>query len=138
MTRIRGRNTFDSANSIYTIERILAALKTPKTYAQLMAELFITQRSLCRYLSHLRANPNRRVFVKKYLLINHRHSPVFALGSKPDAIMPKQSSKERNALRQAKVKADPDLSERRYKYEAARWLTRKPKAAQSWLSALGA
>lgn len=136
----RGNSTFDSSNTRYNIARILAGLKTGKTYAQLSAELYMSTRSLSRYMAHLMAEPNRRVFIRKYVLIDAHHCPVFAIGSRPNAPKPgKQDERERNAKYRAKVRSCPEMMVHRRNYESARWATRKAvKTPNTWLSALGA
>lgn len=137
MRQIRGRNTFDSENTIYNIGRILEALVEPKTYGQLCNALHMTDRSVRRYLSHLRAQPNRRVYLKRYLVIPNGYSPQFALGSKPDAIKPRQTETERTAKWRAKVRASPELQERQRRYDSAWWAIKKATSKpQSWASAL--
>jgi hypothetical protein len=137
-----GRHTFDSSNTRHNISRLLTALETPQTHKQLRETLFFTERTLNHYLKHLRAAPNRRVRVKSWILVRSRWLPVLALGAAPDAVQPKQTAKERNAKRRAKVKADPELLAARKRREQARWLVKKIKAGnikpQTWFSALHA
>jgi hypothetical protein len=138
MTRAQGRNTFDSSNTRYNIERILAALVEPKTYAQLCAELHMTNRSARRYLTHLRAEPNRRVYIKKFMSTNGCQFPLFALGSKPDAKKTVKTNAEFSAQWRAKMKVTPELRERATRYEAARWAAKKAlRTPTTWFSALG-
>lgn len=138
MSRIaKGRNTFDSANTRYNVERFLAALVTPKTQLQLQAEVHMSARSVRRYLTHLQAKPNRRVYLKRFLLINSRYEAVFALGNKPDAVKPRQTPAEKAAKWKAKVKSDPELQQRLANVEKARWAMKKAtKQPATWLSAL--
>ena len=138
MTRAtKGRNTFNSSNTRYNVERFLAALVTPKTQLQLQAEVHLSARSIRHYLTHLRAEPNRRVYLKRYLLINGRYEAFFALGNKPDAVKPRQTPAEKAAKWKAKVKSDPELQQRLANFEKARWATRKAtKQPNTWLSAL--
>lgn len=138
MTRTPGRHTFDSSNTRHNVERFLALLASSHTYVEIQAALHMSARSVRLYIKHLRCKDNQRVYLCGWRLIDGRYQASFKVGSRKDAKQPKQTDQEKNAKWRAKVKADPDLSERRYKYEAARWLARKPKAAQSWLSALGA
>lgn len=134
-----GNNTFERSNSRHNVARILASLTCGKTYAQLQAELHMTTRSLSRYMAHLGALPNRRVFIRKWLLIDSRYSPVFSLGKQPDAPKPKIPALEHGAKRRAKVKACPELSMNRANHDAARWAVQKAmKARNTWLSSLGA
>ena len=134
----QGRSTFDSANTIYNIDRILATLETPKTYVELSELLHLTDRSIRRYITHLRAKPNQRVYVCKHPIVAGRYVLLFALGKKRDAIRTVQTEYERNANYRARVKASPERSEFRHRYEAARWAVRKAKRAPSgWAAALG-
>lgn len=140
MTRARpGRHTFDSANTIHNIKRILALLETgPKTYKQVCDALFMTDRSARHYFKHLRADPNKRVYLKAYIPIPNGYNAQFALGSKPDAFKRVQTEQERNAKYRAKVKADPDRAERRQRLNAARWAVKKAiRAPHGWAAALG-
>jgi len=135
--RRAGNHTFDSSNTRYNIERILAALIEPKTYAQLSEMLHMSDRSVRRYVARLRSEPNRRARVKSYLVIGGYHCLIFALGSKPDFVWRMQTPSEKNAKWRAKVKASPDLIERRRRHEVARWAVKKAiKAPQNWASAL--
>lgn len=130
-------HTFDSSNTRHNIARILGALKTPQTYKQLRETLFMSERSLQHYISHLRAEPNRRVRVDHFLFLNCRWVPVLALGSEPDAVKPRQTEKERNAKYRAKVKATPEKNDARKRRNQARWIVQKAKKRQvTWLSAL--
>lgn len=139
MKRTPGRNTFDSANTRYNVDRILAALAEPKTYAQLCLTLHMTDRSVRHYLKHLRSAPNQRVYLKAYFPIPNGYIALFALGSKPDAFKKVQTEQERNAKYRAKVKADPDRAEHRQQLNGARWSIKKAmRAPTTWLSALGA
>jgi hypothetical protein len=136
-TRKPGRNTFDSANTRYSLQRILESLLTPCTYGQLAASLHMSDRSVRRYITHLRAEPNRRVRVKSFQPIPNGHIPVFALGSAPDAVRPRQGEIARNAKYRAKVKATPELRERATRQSSARWmLTKAKRSPNTWASAL--
>ncbi len=135
MTRKPANSTFDSSNTRHNAQMLLEALKTPHTHAELCAACFLTRRSLGRYLAFLRAS-QRRVRICGYRMIGSRHHRVYELGTAPDVPIPKQDEKKRNAKRRAKVKADPELLLRLRLYEKARWLVKKPRPAQSWLSAL--
>lgn len=136
MTYPQGRNTFDSSNTRHNIARIILALEKPQSYRELAAALFMTERSLQRYISHLRAEPNRRVYVKGHKYVNKSHIPILALGALPDAKKPRMTTAQYNAKRTAKVRASPELMERKHNYEVARWLVRRLKVQCDLICAL--
>ena len=139
MTRPSGRHTFDSSNTRHNIARILAALAEPMTYAQLCQSLHMTDRSVRHYLAHLRAAPNKRVYLKAHMPIPNGYVALFALGNKRDATKKVQTEAERNAKYRAKVKASPERWERRQRLNSARWAIKKAKRTpNTWLTILGA
>lgn len=133
----RANHTFDSSNTRYNLARMLAALETPMTYVELETLLHMSHRSVHFYVNYLRTNP-RRVRVSGFKLVNSRWHKVIALGDAPDAKQPKkQCEKKRNAIRRAKVKADPELRLKQQMHEKARWARKKAvRKPTTWLSAL--
>lgn len=136
VSRKPGRSTFDSSNTRHTIARILAALQAPQTHKQLRAALHMSERTLRRYVSHLKSEPNRRVRTASFLLLRNVWIPVIALGSQPDAVKPRQGEKERCAKYRANVKSNPEMLERRQQQNKARWLIEKPKTPNAWFGPL--
>lgn len=137
MTR-KPNHTFDSSNTRHTMARLLAALETPQGTEQLRTTLHMSERSLRLYLAHLRSAP-RRVRVAGYVPAKFGYSMLFALGSEADAPRPKPLTEtQRNAKRNKKVKADPELRLKRQLVEKARWaMTKAVRAPQNPFSALG-
>lgn len=130
--------TFDSANTRHNVARMLAALQTPRTFAELEAELHMTHRNVQRYIAHLKAEP-RRVRVDSYRKIGSHHHQMLALGSDPDcpAPVPTISEKERSAIRRKKAKADPEARLKMESREKARWNVKKAvRTANCWFGEL--
>lgn len=83
--------TFTSVRANLWIVRVLDALETPMTAVQLAATLHKSKVGVLDYLRHLMAEP-RRVYIADYAKSTRGHSPVYALGSLPDAEPPKRKS----------------------------------------------
>lgn len=132
-----GRSTFDSVPTRHNIARILAALVAPQTCDQLSASLHMSDRSIRRYVAHLRKLPNRLVRVKSWVLIDGHNSPMMELGHRRDAPMPMMTDFARNARYRAAVKADPERKDRASRRDVAAWSRKRAvKFPQNPFSAL--
>jgi predicted transcriptional regulator len=102
--------TFQSKRAQIRIERLLALLAGQTLPASTIAEkLYCDQSMATEYLRHLRSEPNRRVRIAGYDVINGTKRPLYGLGSEPDAPMTRKTNVERHAA----VRADPARLERR-------------------------
>lgn len=131
------KRTFKTKNAQRNIQRILVALVQPKTYEQLTAELFMSDRTVRSYVAFLREKDGQHVYVKAYLRTKGPGKPIFALGNKRDAPRPKLTSAEKTARWRNKVKQTPELQDRLSRREKVRWLMNKPKQKQTIFTALG-
>lgn len=135
-----GQNTFDTSRSLRNIQRMIALLaEKPMTRPQLSAALFMSRPATFRYLHHLRAADNKRIYVKGFLRTQGCRAPIYALGSKPDAIEPPRDSRiVRRQRERASLLADVDrLDRHRAKKAIIKKIARARSKPQSWLSALG-
>lgn len=131
-------HTFTTPKAAAKIERILAALKQqPMTRDELQCLLGISKPTMRRYIAHLRAEP-RRIFVKRWLRTMGLPAPVYALGSRKDAPLPRTPTRtERNQEEWRRIKADPDRHDR-VKAAARVYgrISRVRQAPQPWFAAL--
>lgn len=107
---MKRNTTFQSKRAQIRIGRLLALLDGRMLPASdLAAHLYCDQSLVTEYLRHLREEPNRRVRIAGYDVVNGTKRPLYGLGSKPDAPMTRKTNKERHAA----VKSDPKRLERR-------------------------
>lgn len=91
------KNTYTSLRARLMIERILAALaQESMTGAQLAAKLHRDPVGVVRYIRHLKESP-RRVYTCDHRPANVQggYAPIYALGNKPDAPVPRRSAGDR-------------------------------------------
>mgnify|MGYP000318104059 CR=1 FL=1 len=132
------RDTFTSPRAQKTIADMLRALGQRRmTREQLEAELHLSKASARRYLAHLQAEP-RRVFVARWSRTGGNLAPVYALGSRKDAMRPvSPTRRERNVERWQEIKADPAKHHVVLRTARVAAAIRRTRATpQTWMSAL--
>ena len=106
-------HTFATQKAAAKIERILSALENqPMTRDELQCLLGVAKPTMRRYIEHLRAEP-RRIHIKRWLRTPGQFAPVYALGTRKDAPLPRTMTRtERNQEEWRRIKADPDRHDR--------------------------
>lgn len=101
--------TFTSTRARVRIERMLAALVTPMTSAQLREVVPMCKATASVFLGHLQDAANRRIRIASWKSeVRGRHSPVYALGTAKDAPEPARLTAQAKYRRERdRLKADP-------------------------------
>ena len=89
-------------------EKILALLEQPMTVVQLAEKICMSVRGTNYWIRRLRSE----FYITRYLP-GSAHAPVFHRGSKPDAVLTRQTSQQYNTRFHAKLKKDFDRYDRK-------------------------
>jgi hypothetical protein len=137
MTVRSSKYTFQSINAVRNIDRILTALKTTKTYAQIAEAVCMSEKNVRLYVLHLRNPEEKQVRIKRYILTGAQYTLLFERGSKKDAEKPIMGNARRCARMREKLRKSPELRDvRNARDRARRTAARAQKVPQSWISAL--
>lgn len=129
--------TFQSVNAVRNIERILAVLRTPKSYSQLAESLHMSEKNVRVYVLHLRNPEAKQVRIREFMLVGTQYTLIFERGSKKDAEKPLTGNARRCARMREKLNKRPELRDfRNARDRARRVAARAEKVPQSWISAL--
>jgi hypothetical protein len=126
------------------IEQVLALLtESPRTLRELGDAMHMVRRAAGRYLTILRNQDDKRVYIKAWLHPSvgfpgqraGAWAPVYAVGSKPDKPMP---AKETSAQRHARRYKRPEIREAEALRRKRDYILKKARSKPTtWLTALG-